>query len=75
MSNQGDIGVLDRTEMDHFSEIFVSLQKRAKSTDPDGMQVCPRYVTSLTPFYDRDTEVGRSPSAVDRTPRSRDGSR
>ncbi|KAH9837212.1 uncharacterized protein C8Q71DRAFT_757195 [Rhodofomes roseus] len=31
----GDIGVLDRTEMDHFAEIFVSLQKRAKSTDPD----------------------------------------
>ncbi|KZT72838.1 hypothetical protein DAEQUDRAFT_685144 [Daedalea quercina L-15889] len=31
----GDIGVLDRTEMDHFAEIFVSLQKRAKSDNPD----------------------------------------
>ncbi|KAI0375074.1 hypothetical protein BV20DRAFT_934232 [Pilatotrama ljubarskyi] len=31
----GAIGVLDRTEMDHFATIFVAYQKRGKSQDPD----------------------------------------
>ena len=34
---QGAIGVLDRTDMDHFATIFVAYQKRGKSNDPDGM--------------------------------------
>ncbi|KAI0639477.1 hypothetical protein C8Q77DRAFT_1163987 [Trametes polyzona] len=31
----GAIGVLDRTEMDHFATIFVAYQKRGKAGDPD----------------------------------------
>ncbi|OCH96096.1 hypothetical protein OBBRIDRAFT_766161 [Obba rivulosa] len=31
----GEIGVLDRQDMDHFAEIFVAYQKRGKATDPD----------------------------------------
>ncbi|KAI0361533.1 hypothetical protein OH77DRAFT_1391827 [Trametes cingulata] len=31
----GAIGVLDRTEMDHFATIFIAYQKRGKSQDPD----------------------------------------
>ncbi|KAI0651927.1 hypothetical protein C8Q79DRAFT_1005177 [Trametes meyenii] len=31
----GAIGVLDRTEMDHFATIFVAYQKRGKSDNPD----------------------------------------
>ncbi|KAI0825059.1 hypothetical protein BC628DRAFT_1375260 [Trametes gibbosa] len=31
----GAIGVLDRTDMDHFATIFVAYQKRGKSNDPD----------------------------------------
>ncbi|OSD03140.1 hypothetical protein PYCCODRAFT_1366050 [Trametes coccinea BRFM310] len=31
----GAIGVLDRTEMDHFATIFVAYQKRGKEKDPD----------------------------------------
>ncbi|KAI9069965.1 hypothetical protein FKP32DRAFT_1558689, partial [Trametes sanguinea] len=31
----GAIGVLDRTEMDHFATIFVAYQKRGKEQDPD----------------------------------------
>ncbi|KAF8326702.1 uncharacterized protein EI90DRAFT_3146530 [Cantharellus anzutake] len=30
----GEIGVLDRGEMDHFAEIFISYQKRGKTDDP-----------------------------------------
>jgi hypothetical protein len=30
-----EIGVLDRTDMDHFADIFVSLQARGKSQDKD----------------------------------------
>ncbi|KAG2150049.1 hypothetical protein BD769DRAFT_1410224 [Suillus cothurnatus] len=30
----GAIGVLDRTDMDHFVDIFVAYQKRGKETDP-----------------------------------------
>ncbi len=33
---QGAIGVLDRTEMDHFATLFVAYQKRGKSEDQDG---------------------------------------
>ena len=33
---KGAIGVLDRTQMDHFATIFVDYQKRGKSQDPDG---------------------------------------
>lgn len=35
-SAQGAIGVLDRTEMDHFATLFVAYQKRGKSEDQDG---------------------------------------
>ncbi|KAH9898325.1 hypothetical protein C8Q73DRAFT_641764 [Cubamyces lactineus] len=34
----GAIGVLDRTEMDHFATIFVAYQKRGKTQDPDEIQ-------------------------------------
>ncbi|EPT03844.1 hypothetical protein FOMPIDRAFT_98888 [Fomitopsis schrenkii] len=44
----GDIGVLDRTEMDHFSDIFVSLQKRAKSTDPEEIQKLDTFLARWT---------------------------
>ena len=30
----GAIGVLDRTEMDHFADIFMLYQKRGKASDP-----------------------------------------
>ena len=33
---QGAIGVLDRTQMDHFADIFLAYQKRGKATDQDG---------------------------------------
>lgn len=36
MSMQGAIGVLDKTEMDHFADIFVAYQKLGKSNDPAG---------------------------------------
>ncbi|PSS37677.1 hypothetical protein PHLCEN_2v501 [Hermanssonia centrifuga] len=32
--DEGAIGVLDRTEMDHFADIFMAYQKRGKATDP-----------------------------------------
>ncbi|KAI0734438.1 hypothetical protein C8Q72DRAFT_880101 [Fomitopsis betulina] len=44
----GDIGVLDRTDMDHFSDIFVSLQKRAKSTDPEEIQKLEAFLAPWT---------------------------
>lgn len=34
---QGGIGVLDRTDMDHFADIFTAYQKRGKAEDPDGV--------------------------------------
>jgi len=33
---QGAIGILDKTDMDHFAEIFVAYQKLGKSNDPAG---------------------------------------
>lgn len=33
---QGAIGVLDRTEMDRFADIFMLYQKRGKAEDPQG---------------------------------------
>lgn len=37
---QGYIGVLDRTEMDHFASIFMNLQKRGKEKDPERERRC-----------------------------------
>ncbi|KAG2044896.1 hypothetical protein BDR03DRAFT_1021376 [Suillus americanus] len=34
----GAIGVLDRTDMDHFADIFVAYQKRGKETDPEEIE-------------------------------------
>lgn len=36
MSTQGAIGILDKTDMDHFADIFVAYQKLGKSNDPAG---------------------------------------
>lgn len=36
MNPQGEIGVLDRTDMDHFAAIFLAFQKRGKTSDEDG---------------------------------------
>ena len=33
---KGEIGVLDRTEMDHFADIFLAYQKRGKAKNPEG---------------------------------------
>jgi hypothetical protein len=33
MSYQGDIGVLDRTDMDDFADIFKAMQERGKTKD------------------------------------------
>ncbi|KAH9944322.1 uncharacterized protein BXZ73DRAFT_96809 [Epithele typhae] len=35
----GAIGVLDRTQMDHFASIFLAYQKRGKETDLDQIQI------------------------------------
>ncbi|EIN13795.1 hypothetical protein PUNSTDRAFT_41242 [Punctularia strigosozonata HHB-11173 SS5] len=32
----GEIGVLDRTDMDHFASVFMAFQKRGKEKDPEG---------------------------------------
>ena len=34
--NQGAIGVLDKTQMDHFASIFLAYQKRGKAEDEEG---------------------------------------
>ena len=34
--NQGEIGVLDRRDMDHFAGIFIAYQKLGKSKKPEG---------------------------------------
>lgn len=34
--HQGEIGVLDRTAMDAFADIFIAYQKRGKTHDPKG---------------------------------------
>lgn len=33
---QGAIGILDRTDMDHFADIFMAYQKRGKAEDSEG---------------------------------------
>lgn len=33
--NQMEIGVLDRTDMDYFADVFVDLQARGKARDQD----------------------------------------
>jgi hypothetical protein len=35
---QGEIGVLDRKDMDHFADIFLAYQKRGKPRDEQGQQ-------------------------------------
>lgn len=41
---QGAIGVLDRTEMDHFADIFMAYQKRGKAEDSQGILLsCTTY--------------------------------
>ncbi|KAI0669822.1 hypothetical protein C8Q78DRAFT_976460 [Trametes maxima] len=47
----GAIGVLDRTEMDHFATIFVAYQKRGKSDQPDEIR---RLDEELSPWTGSD---------------------
>lgn len=42
---QGEIGVLDRTEMEHFAGIFIAYQRMGKTSDPRGrpLTLCPHF--------------------------------
>ena len=64
--NQGAIGVLDRTQMDHFASIFVDYQKRGKAEDEEGI-VHPRQHVELLynvpPF--REASIRRAAPALD----------
>ncbi|KAH9950393.1 hypothetical protein B0H21DRAFT_723255 [Amylocystis lapponica] len=44
----GAIGVLDRKDMDYFAGIFVALQKRGKSTDPDEIRTLDEQLSPWT---------------------------
>lgn len=44
----GAIGVLNRTQMDKFADIFLAYQKRGKSKDPAGM-LAPSSYDNLSP--------------------------
>jgi len=43
----GEIGILDKTEMDNFADIFVAFQKRGKTDDPKVKEECQKI---LAPF-------------------------
>jgi len=34
---QGEIGVLDKQDMDHFADVFMAYQRRGKISDPKGL--------------------------------------
>ncbi|KAG1749947.1 uncharacterized protein EDB91DRAFT_1046998 [Suillus paluster] len=52
----GAIGVLDRTDMDHFADIFVSYQKLGKETDPTKIE---QLEASLSKWTSRDSRGKR----------------
>lgn len=52
---QGEIGLLSRSEMDHFADIFVAYQKRGKTKDPEERK---KYDDLLAPYH-RDAAHGR----------------
>ncbi|KZS95997.1 hypothetical protein SISNIDRAFT_451651 [Sistotremastrum niveocremeum HHB9708] len=43
----GEIGILDKSQMDHFADIFVAFQKRGKTDDPQVKAECQKI---LAPF-------------------------
>ncbi|KAF8310057.1 uncharacterized protein EI90DRAFT_3161466 [Cantharellus anzutake] len=58
----GEIGVLDRGEMDHFAEIFISYQKRGKTDDP---KQGAEYDDILKPFQSGGlAKVGEKPFSI-----------
>ena len=36
---QGEIGVLDKQDMDHFADVFMAYQRRGKTSDPKSLGV------------------------------------
>ncbi|KAF8521484.1 hypothetical protein JB92DRAFT_3277272 [Gautieria morchelliformis] len=58
---QGEIGVLDKKDMDHFADIFIAYQKRGKATDPKEIA---GYDKVLQPFNNPHAE-GRTRADAD----------
>ncbi|KAG1862235.1 hypothetical protein F4604DRAFT_2031375 [Suillus subluteus] len=58
---QGAIGVLDRTDMDHFADIFITYQKRGKETDPGEIE---RLDASLSQWTSPDSRGKRRAESV-----------
>ncbi|KAI0932121.1 hypothetical protein AcW2_000831 [Taiwanofungus camphoratus] len=48
MNPQGEIGVLDRTDMDHFAAIFLAFQKRGKTSDEDEIKALDKQLAPWT---------------------------
>ncbi|KAL6309914.1 hypothetical protein BKA93DRAFT_842602 [Sparassis latifolia] len=44
----GAIGVLNRTDMDHFGDIFLALQKRGKTNDQDEIEALDKHLAPWT---------------------------
>ncbi|KAI0963650.1 hypothetical protein AcW1_000668 [Taiwanofungus camphoratus] len=44
----GEIGVLDRTDMDHFAAIFLAFQKRGKTSDEDEIKALDKQLAPWT---------------------------
>jgi hypothetical protein len=64
--DQKEIGVLDRTDMDHFADIFVSLQARGKSQDKNREHIF-EFAGRIQSSFSRNRVAGCEARSMDTT--------